>query len=650
MPGRLQGSWAMPIGADQIASTALRLSQTLLDKGRVYWLEGRPSEGGRQVVMCAENAWGSGEYGIREVSPKGVNVRTRVHEYGGGDYLIAGGRTFFVNYEDQRVYAGRGEWGGDWAALSAGGTLHADFALTPDHRWLFAIEEVPRDVGENENRLVAFRLGEDPASGAVAESRVIARGHDFYSFPTVSPDASRIAFTAWNHPDMPWDSTMLYVQPWGDGGPRGDARVVAGGGRESIFQPSFSPDGSLTYISDRSGWWNLYRLCEEGDLPLCTRNEEFAGPQWVFGLSRYAHISAAEILCVHGFGAYGRLGRLEVESGRLRDLKLPYTSFEGLRVEAERACFVGASPDQTPAVVALDLLRGEHRELRRSPLPDSISGVWSPPEAIEFSGPDGRLSHALFYAPKPRGGGSPSDGRPPLLVKSHGGPTAAASAALDLRIQYWLSHGIAVVDVDYGGSTGYGREYRERLRGQWGVVDVADCVAAARSLAEQGRVDRDRLAITGGSAGGYTTLCALTFHDVFRAGASHYGIGDLEALARDTHKFEAHYTDGLVGPYPECSELYRERSPIHFTDRLDCPVIFFQGLEDRIVPPSQAEAMAQALAQRQIPHAYVPFEGEQHGFRKAENIQRAMEGELYFYGRIFGFDPGFSNEVVRIVR
>ena len=642
------GSWPSPIRAEGLAEASLRLSQPRIRDGAVYWLEGRPGEGGRQQVMCVPQAFEAVEPSSQEATPRSANVRTRVHEYGGGDYAVAGEWLFYVDFADQRIHAGLD---GRFAPLSPPGARYADFALTPGREALVAVEERPREGREPENRLVMFPLPEQGLPTRVGAPRVIAEGHDFYSFPVFSPDGSKLAYTAWQHPNMPWDGTTLFVQAWGKGEPGGAARAVAGGASESVFQPEFSPSGRLTFISDRSGWWNLYELRGDGEVAaLCARSEEFAGPQWVFGLSRYAFLSDDVILCVHGVGGQSRLGRLDRLSGRLEDLALPYSGYEGIQVDGERICFVGSAADRPSAVVALDLASGRQRELQRGSSLAFDASTLAAPEAFEFESVGGRRSHGWFYAPRRRDGEASGAERPPLLVKSHGGPTAAASTALDLRIQYWVSRGIAVVDVDYGGSTGYGRAYRERLRGEWGVVDVEDCVAAAEALAEEGRVDAHRLAISGGSAGGYTTLCALTFHDTFRAGASHYGIGDLEALARDTHKFEARYTDGLVGPYPEAREIYRARSPIHFPERLNCPIAFFQGLEDAIVPPNQAQAMVDALALRGIPHAYVAFEGEQHGFRKAANIRAALEGELYFYAQIFGFESDADPGPLRIVR
>ncbi len=619
------GSWPSPLAADALARAGRRLSQPQLGGGAVWWLEGRPEEGGRQVVMRLRSGGA-----VEEVTPRDVNVRSTVHEYGGGDYRVAGGELFCV--EAGRPGIQRCSAGGTSTlpGSAVAGARHADFERSPDGRWLLAVEE-QHGASEREprNRLVAFDL----AGGA---PRPLAEGHDFFSTPRFSPDGTRIAWLSWDHPDMPWDATTLWVAPFGERG-AGPPRAVAGGGGESVFQPGWSPGGVLTFVSDRSGWWNLYQLREGGGVPLCPREAEFGLPQWVFGMRTWDFVDEDVMLCTVGRQGARRLARLTLSDGALHELGLPYGEVDGLRVAQGRAVFVGASPTSPPAICLLDLASGRVSELRRSSELALAPGDVSHAEAIDFPSEGGRRAHAFLYRPANARVQAPPGERPPLLVKSHGGPTAAASPSLKPAVQYWTSRGFAVVDVDYAGSTGYGRAYRDALRGAWGVADVDDCVHAALHLAAQGLVDRDRLAITGGSAGGFTTLCALTFRDVFAAGASHYGIGDLEALARDTHKFESRYLDGLVGPWPERRDLYLERSPIHHTERLSCPVIFFQGLEDRVVPPSQTEAMVAALARRGIPHAYVPFPGEQHGFRRAENICRALEGELFFYARVLGF-------------
>jgi dipeptidyl aminopeptidase/acylaminoacyl peptidase len=436
---------------------------------------------------------------------------------------------------------------------------------------------------------------------------------------------------------MPWDETELWLADVGADGELSGARCVAGGRGESVFQPAWSPDGTLHFVGDRTGWWNLYRWRDGRAEPLCPMAAEFGLPQWSFGATTYGFAGASAIVCAYAERGEWRLARLATGSGRLERIDLPFVTFAGLRVTPRKAYFVAGSAAAPPALVELDLESGAHRAVRGSSSLAIDPGDVSVARAIEFPSARGRNAYAFYYPPANGAYAAPEGELPPLRVRSHGGPTAATDGALKLPIQYWTSRGFAVVDVNYGGSTGYGREYRERLRGAWGVVDVEDCVAAARFLVERRLADPARLTISGGSAGGYTTLCALVFHDLFRAGASHYGIGDLTALAADTHKFESRYTDSLVAPYPEGAETYRARSPLHHAERLSCPVIFFQGLEDRVVPPSQTEAMVAALRAKRLPVAYVAFPGEQHGFRRAENIRRALEAELYFFSRVLRF-------------
>jgi dipeptidyl aminopeptidase/acylaminoacyl peptidase len=631
---RPYGAWSSPITSESITRGALVLGQPTLDGERVVWLERRPDEGGRQVVVAA----GPGGR-VEDLSPADANVRTRVHEYGGGDFCIGDGALHYVDFADQLIHGTEG-------VLGSPGSRYADLERSPDGRQLLAVEETPHEDREESNRLVAINLD----GGKITP---FAEGHDFVSFPRFAPDGRSLVYTSWSHPHMPWDETQLWLQPWSEGRPVGSARLLAGQGGESILQPRFSPDGKLTFISDRSGWWNLHQLdLTRGDAEaraLCPVEAEFSGGQWIFGLSNYDFIDETTILCAYGVGGEQRLARLDVASGRLDVIPLSYSVFASVHAEAERACFIAASPSRAPEVVLLDLASDSPRVLRAASDHESDSRYVSLPETISFASQNGRTAHAFYYAPCNPDFEAPEHERPPLLVKSHGGPTSSTSASLNLGIQYWTSRGFAVVDVNYGGSTGYGRAYRELLKQSWGIVDVEDCVAAAESLAARGVVDRERMAISGGSAGGYTTLAALTFHDVFRAGASHYGIGNLESLAEDTHKFESRYLDSIVAPWPEGKAIYRERSPLFHSERLSCPVIFFQGLEDRVVPPNQAEEMVTALARRGIPHAHVTFEGEQHGFRKSENIQTALDGELYFYSRIFGFEVEKRPTAVKIV-
>ena len=626
------GSWSSPISAELVAAGGVSLDEVRVAGGAVHWVEGRPLEGGRQVVCRAVRGQPP-----EDLVPEGFNARTRVHEYGGGAYLVTDEALFFSNFADQRLY--RLDPGADRPRPITpdppGPAAHryADASPTPDGRRLVCVRERHQE-GRVDNELVAVPTdGDGPPV-------VLAAGRDFYASPRVSPDGRRLAWLEWDHPNMPWDGTELKLATLAGDGLAGDPATVAGGPEESVFQPAWSPDGVLHLACDASGWWNLYRVGAGGALEaLAPAAEEFGHPQWVFGLSTYTFLPGGRIACIHGRGPMQRLGILEPD-GVLNDLELPFTSFHPpqLRALGERLVCLAGGPTQAAAVVIIDPTTGGVHVLRSSEDRELDPGFLTVPEPIEFPTAGGRTAHALYYPPANRDAKGPEGERPPLVVASHGGPTAGVSSGLHVGYQFFTSRGIAVVDVDYGGSTGYGRAYRQRLDGQWGIVDVDDCVAAARHLAGRGDVDPARLAIRGGSAGGYTTLCALTFRDDFAAGASYYGVADAAALARDTHKFESRYLVRLIGPWPQAEALYRERSPIHFTDRLSCPVILLQGLEDEVVPPAQAETMAAALDAKAIPYAYLPFPGEQHGFRQAAHIRRALEAELYFYGRVFGFE------------
>jgi dipeptidyl aminopeptidase/acylaminoacyl peptidase len=632
------GRWRSPITSDLIVAGTIGLSQPSLDGLDVYWIEQRPSEAGRNVVVCRTAA------GVtNDRTPNSFNARTRVHEYGGGAYVTEAGRVYFSNFADQRLY--RQDPGRVPSPLTPAAALrYADAVVDRARRQLICVREDHTDKARPAvNSLISLSLDGDPSGG-----RILVSGNDFYASPRLSPDGECLAWLTWNHPSMPWDGTELWAGRFDSARVLTGLELVAGGSAESIFQPEWSPGGELHFVSDRSGWWNLYRYRAGQVESLCPLEAEFGLPQWVFGMSTYAFIEPGRLLCTYLAGGTWQLARLDTDTRRLTPIAVPYTSISGLRATHERAVFIGGSPTESSAVVLLDLAGDQLDVVRTSGNVTIDPGYLSSAQPIEFPTEQGLTTHALFYGPRNRDFAAPTEERPPLLVLSHGGPTGAASTALSLGIQYWTSRGFAVVDVNYGGSTGYGRRYRQRLDGRWGIVDVDDCVNAARHLVQRGLVDGQRLAIRGGSAGGYTALAALTFRDVFKAGASHYGICDLEALAKDTHKFESRYLDRLIGPYPERQDLYRERSPIYFTDRLSCPLILFQGLEDEVVPPAQAEAMFEAVRRKGLPVAYVAFAGEQHGFRKAENIKRALDGELYFYSKIFGFDLAEPVEPVPI--
>jgi dipeptidyl aminopeptidase/acylaminoacyl peptidase len=634
------GSWDSPIDAATVARAGRRLAApAIAEDGAVWWAEGRPQESGR-VVLMRRPAGGEPE----EVTPKELSVRTRVHEYGGGAWCLAGpDLVLFAGFADQRLY--RQRLGEDPVAITpqpeqAAGLRYADLRPTPDGGSLLCVREAH---GEGEPRNEIVRLAIDGRG----EPAVLAAGRDFYAFPRPSPDGRWLAWTCWDHPNMPWDGTELWLAPLED---PGDARLLAGGPAESVFQPEWDAAGRLHFVSDRDGWWNLYRLEDGRAVQLSAEEADLAHPQWLFGGATCAFLEDGTIVVVRTERGAERLFALDPGAERLRDLGLPFTSFgfPSLHARGEQVAFAAASPERESAVVLLDLPSGEREVVRRASEAEVDRGCISVPRPIEFPTGEGETAHAFYYPPANAGFTGPAGERPPLIVQSHGGPTSHATPALDREILYWTSRGIGVVDVNHRGSSGYGRAYRDRLRGEWGAFDAEDCIAAALSLAERGEADGARLAIRGGSAGGYATLCALVFHDDFAAGASYYGVADLEALATDTHKFESRYLDSLVGPYPERADLYRQRSPIHFVEELRSPVILFQGLEDEIVPPSQAETMVAALKRNGVPHAYLTFAEEQHGFRRAETEIRCLEAELRFYGRILGFQPADELEPIEI--
>ena len=612
------GSWESPITVEKLVERVVGLSDPCAAGGDRYWVESRPTDGGRQVIVRRDR-----DGIVGDVVPAGFSARTLVHEYGGRCYAISGDTIVFANLVDQRLY--RVDAGGAPVAITPDdGARYADPAVDPAGREVVWVRE-RHDGEEVVNDLVAIAL-----DGTA--TRTVAAGHDFFAAPRISPDGRRTAWVAWDHPNMPWDGSTLWESTDG-----GAARRVAGGGDESITQPAYSPSGALHWMSDRSGWWNLYRDVDGAPATVFAREADLAGPDWVFGNSSYAFMGDGRIAISWSEGGRPRLAL--VGAGATVEVPPAYAQLGGLRPTEDGFIAIAGSPLAATAVVEVAIPGGAASVITVSRESGVDAGYLSAPRPIEFPTTGGLTSHGWFYPPANRDFAGPDGERPPLVVMSHGGPTSAAQSTLNYGIQFWTSRGIAVVDVDYGGSSGYGRAYRRRLDGQWGIVDVDDCAAAARWLAEQGEVDGRRLAIRGGSAGGFTTLCALTFRDVFAAGASLYGVADAATLAVETHKFESRYLDRLIGPWPDARAVYEERSPIFHTDRLRTPLILFQGLEDRVVPPNQAQMMAAALRDRGVPHALLLYEGEQHGFRKAETIMRTAAAELAFYGRVLGFTP-----------
>ncbi|HEY3084092.1 MAG TPA: S9 family peptidase [Candidatus Dormibacteraeota bacterium] len=633
------GSWASPITPELLLKGRVQMRNQMLrwDGDELYWSEQRADEGGR-IAVCRRNADGR----IEDLVPEGYNARSRVHEYGGGHFAVHDGTLYFTNYKDQRLYR-KDRNTAPRAITAAADIRHADMLVDSRRGRLIAVREDHTTGGqEPANSIVALDI--DGKHDAIT----IAGGNDFYSSPKLSPDGARIAWQTWNHPHMPWDASEIWIGELDRDGNLTSKRKVVGGDDESVLQPEWSPEGELYFVSDRNDWWNLYRARGEGDEPVCRRAAEFGGPQWVFGQRWYDFHGPDEILCIYAETGGQKLGRLDLDSGRLEQIRLLYSTLANVQVSGDKVAVYASSPTLAERVLVIDL-ETMAEEIVKVANPEHIEGGYlSVPKPIEYPTEDGRTSHAFYYAPRNQDHVAPQGEKPPLIVHVHGGPTGAAGPTYPFEFQYWTSRGLAFLDVNYGGSAGYGRAYRQRLNGNWGVVDVDDCINAARHLVKQGLVDPARISITGGSAGGFTVLLSLTKRDFYDAGASHYGIGDLELFIKETHKFEAHYCDTLLGPYPERAEIYRDRSAINFADRLSAPVILFQGLEDRIVPPSQAETFVEACKKKNLPYAYVTFEGEQHGFRKDSNIKRALEAELYFLSRVFGFEPADAIEPVEI--
>ncbi|MDH5737874.1 MAG: prolyl oligopeptidase family serine peptidase [Gammaproteobacteria bacterium] len=653
------GTWSSPISASSIVAGTIGLSGPCFSPAGVVWSESRPEESGRNLlVLMAENG------SKIDLIPPPYSVRSRVHEYGGASWLLADNQLYFVNFSDQQIYQ-RSLYPFDAAITpltNADGLRFADFIADTVHDRLIAVMEDHREPGqEAKNYLGSIDL----ASGDIT---VLHQGHDFYASPDLS--TGRLCWLCWDHPQMPWDGTTLWSAEISRNGDLENVAKVAGASDISIFQPTLGRDSGTFFISDKNGWWNIYYHDKKGSRCLLPMEAEFGLPQWVFGMTRYRVLDEDRLLCIWSKDNIDRLGILEINSGKLNPCDLPFTALSDLALDKTTgmALFVGASPTSFPAIYQLDINTGRYECLADSSSIDFDEGYYAVPETVSFpTGPlharpsslaavipnegvsnETDVAHGFYYPPTNKDYTAVAGERPPLLVKLHGGPTSATQSTLNLQIQYWTSRGFGVLDLNYRGSTGYGRVYRQKLNHQWGITDVEDACAGALYLAAAGKADDRRMVIRGGSAGGYTTLAALTFADVFSAGASYYGIGDLILLAEDTHKFESRYLDSMIGPYPEHAQRYIDRSPLHHIDLLNCPVIFFQGSEDKVVPPNQAASMVEALKGKNQPVAYVLFEGEQHGFRQAENIKRALNLEFYFYARIFGYKPADDIEPVSI--
>jgi dipeptidyl aminopeptidase/acylaminoacyl peptidase len=633
------GTWRSPITTELITSRRVPLTAPRLDGGDVYWIEVRPEEAGRSAIVRR-----AADGTVADAIPPGFNARSRVHEYGGGAYAVRDGDLVFANFYDTRLYRVEREGDGQPRPITPEGALrYADMVFDPARHRLVAVREDHSGEGEPVNTIVAVDLGGDRHGGTV-----LVAGADFYANPRFSPDGARLAWLQWNHPNMPWDGCELWTGEIDDEGMIRHPTHVAGGPEESIFQPEWAPDGTLYFVSDRTGWWNLYRRVGEADERVVPMEAEFGLPLWVFGMATYAFPDERTLLTAFTQDGRWRLLQIDLASGGIIQIEAPYTEIGDANAAGGLAVFTVGSPAEPTTIVRFDPGTGEFTRIKRSLEVELDPGYVSLPAPIAFPTGNGQTAHALLYLPQNADFAAPEGELPPLLVQSHGGPTGAASTAMNLPLQFWTSRGFAVLDVNYGGSTGYGRTYRQRLAGAWGIVDVDDHVNAARDLIARGLVDPERVAIRGGSASGYTTLATLAFRDTFRAGASHYGISDLETMTRDTHKFESRYLDGLIGPYPERRDRYIERSPIHHLDGFTEPLILFQGSEDTVVPPDQAELMYEKMAARGLPVALVVFEGEGHGYRRAENIRRALEAELDFYGQVFGFTPAEEVERVEI--
>jgi dipeptidyl aminopeptidase/acylaminoacyl peptidase len=629
------GQWPSPVTAEMLTQQSVKISEVRACDDSVFWLESRPAEKGRNALVQL-----SAEGTLSDVLSTPYSVRTRAHEYGGASYLVTTERIFCVLDADQRIYSiDRNTQvltplSPEGLSVSDTQFRYADFSWDETRKRLICVREDHSQADhakkiEERSEIVAIDL-----SGNV---NVLVSGADFYSNPRLNPAGDKLSYLCWNHPQMPWDGTECYCAELNSTGDIINTQLIAGSKTESVFQPQWSPAGELFFVSDRNNWWNLYRHTDLGAEIVCNIPAEFATPQWVFGMSTYGFLNTQNIFCCFSQNGQWQLGLIDIAPKTLKVIKSEFNDIAGIHCHNEHAYFFAASTTQPNT-----LYHFYQQEIK--PLIAASKSVLTQediaqPQPISFVTSDNETAHGFYYAPKNKLVVAPENTLPPLIVMCHGGPTGATETSLNLKIQFWTSRGFAVLDVNYRGSTGYGRHYRDRLKNNWGITDVIDVCSGANYLIEHGLVDKNKIAIRGSSAGGYTVLAALTFSDTFKAGASLYGIGDLEALAKDTHKFEARYLDSLVGEYPKEKATYHARSPIHHIDQLNCPVIFLQGLKDKVVPPTQAEAMVAALTKKGIKNAYVTFAEEGHGFRQAETIEKAIHAEFMFYQDVFQIQP-----------
>jgi dipeptidyl aminopeptidase/acylaminoacyl peptidase len=625
------GQWPSPVTAEMLTQQSAKISEIRACDDCVFWLESRPAEKGRNALVQLSPA-GT----LSDVLPAPHSVRTRAHEYGGASYLVTPEGIFCVLDADQRIYIiDRNTQvltplSPEELSVSETPFRYADFSWDENRKRLICVRE---DHSQADHELHIEERSEIIAIDLNGNVEVLVSGADFYSNPRLNSAGDKLSYLCWNHPQMPWDGTECYCADLNSAGKIIHTQLIAGSKTESVFQPQWSPAGELFFVSDRNNWWNLYRYTDMGAEIVCDMPAEFATPQWVFGMSTYGFLNAQNIFCCFSQNGQWQLGFIDITSKTLKVIQSEFNDISGIHCHNQHAYFLAASATQPNT-----LYRFYQQEI--TPLIPASKSVLTQddialPQPISFVTSDSETAHGFYYAPKNKLVVAPDNILPPLIVMCHGGPTGATETSLNLKIQFWTSRGFAVLDVNYRGSTGYGRHYRDRLKSNWGITDVIDVCSGANYLIEHGLVDKNKIAIRGSSAGGYTVLAALTFSDTFKAGASLYGIGDLEALAKDTHKFEARYLDSLVGEYPKEKATYHARSPIHHIDQLNCPVIFLQGLKDKVVPPSQAEAMVAALTKKGIKNAYVTFAEEGHGFRQAESIQKVIEAELEFYLEVF---------------